>query len=74
METLDLKFKELAAKGQRRSLMWADALRSYQGIIRQTDYLIRLKQKYPDVPIETDTLLEFKNSIKAEYESIRSMR
>ncbi len=74
METLDLKFKELEAKGQRQSLRRSDALRSYQDILRQADYLVRLKQKYPDVPVEEQDLVEFKNSVKAEYESIRSMR
>lgn len=74
MEMLDLKFKELAAKGQQQSLLRADALKSLQDILRQTDYLLRLKQKYPDVPVDEDSLVNFKNTVKAEYESIRAMR
>ena len=74
METLDFKFKELGAKSQRQSLRRSDALRSYQEILKQADYLIRLKQKYPDVPVDEQDLQEFKNSVKADYESIRSMR
>ena len=74
METLDLQFKALDAKGQHQALLRSDALKSFQQILRQTDYLIRLKQRYPDVPVEENTLIEFKNSVKAEYESIRAMR
>lgn len=74
METLDLKFKELGAKSQRQGLRRSDALRSYQEILKQADYLIRLKQKYPDVPVDEQDLIQFKNSVMADYQSIRAMR
>jgi hypothetical protein len=74
MEMLDLNFKKLAAKDQQLSLRRADAMKSLQEIMRQADYLIRLKQKYPDVPVDEEDLVEFKNSVRAEYESIRAIR
>ncbi len=74
MEMLDLNFKKLEAKDQQQSLRRPDAMKSLQEILKQADYLIRLKQKYPDVPVDEERLVEFRNSVRAEYESIRAIR
>jgi hypothetical protein len=70
METLDLRFKELSAK---QNLNRAEAMKSFQDILRQTESLVRLKQKYPDVPVDEDKIIRFRNTVKAQYESIRTM-
>lgn len=72
METLDLRFKELDARGS--SLNRADTLRTLQDILRQTESLIRLKQKYPDVPVSEKKVIQFRNTVKARYESVRIER
>jgi hypothetical protein len=72
METLDLRFKQLEAK--QGNLSQPDAMKAFQDILRQTETLLRLKQKYPDVPVEETELIQFRNTVKAEYENIRTMR
>lgn len=71
METLDLRFKELSA---RQNLNRAEVLKTLQDILRQTESLVRLKQKYPDVPVSEEKVIRFRNTVKAEYESIRTLR
>jgi hypothetical protein len=72
METLDLRFKQLEAK--QGNLSQPEAMKALQDILRQTETLLRLKQKYPDVPVEETELIQFRNTVKAEYENIRTMR
>ncbi len=71
METLDLRFQELTAKQNPNR---SEVLKALQDILRQTESLIRLKQKYPDVPVSEEKVIRFRNTVKAEYENIRTMR
>ncbi|MEJ5258768.1 MAG: hypothetical protein WHS88_01090 [Anaerohalosphaeraceae bacterium] len=71
METLDLRFKELTAKQNPNR---SEVLKALQDILRQTESLIRLKQKYPDVPVSEEKVIRFRNTVKAEYENFRTMR
>ena len=73
-ERLDLKFKELIAKSERRSLTQNQALRDYEDIIKNGKYLLNLKRSYPDIPFDEQDLIAFLNSVKAEYASIKAMR
>lgn len=71
METLDLRFKELTAKQNPNR---SELLKALQDILRQTESLIRLKQKYPDVPVSEEKVIRFRNTVRAEYENIRTIR
>ena len=73
-EQLDLKFKEIGAKAHRGSLTQRQALRDYEVIIKNGKYLLSLKRNYPDIPYEEQDIIEFMNSVKAEYASIKAMR
>lgn len=73
-EKLDLKFKELSAKSQRGSLTQNQALRDLEVVIKNGKYLLNIKRKYPDIPYEEQDIIEFINSAKAEYASIKAMR
>lgn len=72
METLDLRFRQLQTK--QGNLQRADVMKTLQDILRQAESLLRLKQKYPDVPVDEMTLIQFRNAVKAEYENVRTMR
>ena len=71
---LDLKFKELAAKADRHSLTQNQLLRDLEVIMKNGKYLLNMKRKYPDIPYSEQELIEFVNSVKAEYISIKAMR
>lgn len=73
-DSLDLRFKALVAKSQNRALTRNAALKDYKQIIRELEYLDRMMQKYPDIAEEDESLQEFINAVKAEYESIKQMR
>ena len=71
---LDLKYKELDAKIQNRSLNRNHAIKDIQTLIRNAEYLLRLKQAYPDVPVSEEHLESYINDLKASYQAIRAMR
>lgn len=73
-ETLDLKFRELEAKNNAQSLTIREALRDYGVIIKQTEYLLKLKRSYPDIPYDEDDLVGFLNETKARYSAIKAIR
>ena len=73
-ERLDLKFKELLAKAQRRSLTRSEAMRDYEAIIKNGEYLLKLKRTYPDIPFSEEDLIQFVNDVKAQRASIKAMR
>jgi len=73
-DSLDLRFKALKAKSDKRILTKNVALKDYKQIIRELDYLMRLKKQYSDVGIEDEHLQDFLNEVKAEYQSIQQMR
>ena len=73
-ERLDLKFKELVAKGQRNALTRSEAMRDFDAIVKNGEYLLRLKRSYPDIPFSEESLIEFVNDVKSEYAAIKAMR
>jgi len=73
-ERLDLKFKELEAQYANHSLTQSQALRSYEAIIKNAEYLLKLKRSYSDIPYEEEDLISAINSLKARYTAIKSMR
>jgi membrane-bound ClpP family serine protease len=74
VERLDLKFKEIKAKSESRSLTRRQAMRDFEAIIKNAEYLLKLKRTYPDIPYEEETLIGAINSYKAEYNAIKAMR
>jgi ATP-dependent protease ClpP protease subunit len=74
LKVLDLKFRELDAKQAAHSLTRNQALRDFEDIIRKTEYLLKLKKGYPDVPLEEGEIELFLNEIKAQYSAIKAMR
>lgn len=73
-EHLDLKFKELVAKADQRSLTRNAAVRDYDAIIKNGEYLLKLKRSYPDIPYSEESLIEFVNDVKAQRAGIKAMR
>lgn len=73
-ENLDLKFKEMMAKSKNGPLRRKEAIRDFDKLLKNAEYVLKLKRSYPDIPISEDTILEAVNSIKAKYKSIKSMR
>ncbi len=73
-EKLDLKFKELEAKYDAQSLTISQALRDYGVIIKQTEYLLKLKRSYPDIPYDEAEIVDFLNDIKARHSAIKAIR
>ena len=73
-DELDLKFKEIAAKSQRRSLTRNQAIKDFDNLVRNAEYLLKLKRNYPDIPVSEESIIQLVNSIKAEYSSIKAMR
>lgn len=71
---VDLKYKEIDAKSKAKSLTRSVAIRDIQELVRNADYLLRLKQNYPDVPASEENLQDFVNDIKAMQQAIRAMR
>ncbi len=74
LKKLDLDFRELDAKQQARSLTRNEALRSFDNIIRKTEYLLRMKKSYPDIPLDENDIELFLNQMKAEYSAIKAIR
>jgi ATP-dependent protease ClpP protease subunit len=73
-DDLDLKFKEIAAKSQRRSLTRNQAVKDFDKLVKNAEYLLKLKRNYPDIPVSEESIIELVNSMKAEYSSIKAMR
>lgn len=73
-ERLDLKFKELQAKAKRGALTRSAAIRDYNAIVKNGEYLLKLKRSYPDIPYSEETLVSFINDVKAEVSAIKAMR
>lgn len=73
-ERLDLKFKEIEAKYQSHALTRNEALRDYEAIIKNAEYLLKLKRGYPDIPYEEESLIRAINSLKANYTAIKAIR
>lgn len=74
VERLDLKFKELEAKSASRSLTRNQAMRDYEAIIKNAEYLLKLKRSYPDIPYDEEMLISALNTFKANYNAIKAMR
>ena len=74
VERLDLKFKEIEAKSDSHSLTRSQAMRDYEAIIKNAEYLLKLKRAYPDIPYEEETLISALNTFKANYNAIKAMR
>ncbi|MDH4202184.1 MAG: hypothetical protein OEV87_04765 [Phycisphaerae bacterium] len=73
-DDLDLKFKEIMAKSQRRSLTRNQAIKDLGRLVKSSEYLLKLKQNYPDIPVSEESIIQLVNSVKAEYRSIKAMR
>ena len=73
-QRLDLKFKELMAKAQRNALTRSEAMRDFDELIKNGEYLLKLKRSYPDIPYTEESLVGFVNDVKAEYAAIKAMR
>jgi len=73
-DELDLKFKEIMAKSQRRSLTRNQAVRDFDNLVTNAEYLLKLKRNYPDIPVSEENIIQLVNSIKAEYRSIKALR
>lgn len=73
-EQLDLKFKEITAKSQLNALYRSQAVRDFDEMVRNAEYLLRLKRSYPDIPVSEEQIIELVNSIKAQSTSIKAMR
>ena len=71
---LDSKYKELGAKVKAGALTKAVAVKDFQALIKNAEYLLKLKQAYPDVPVSEEGLEDFIGDIKASYQAIRAMR
>lgn len=71
---VDLKYKELDAKVNARALTRSVAIRDFQELIKNAEYLLKLKQGYPDVPVPEEALEAFLNNVKAEQQAIRAIR
>ncbi|NLW84580.1 MAG: hypothetical protein GXY41_09310 [Phycisphaerae bacterium] len=71
---VDLKYKEIDAKIKAKSLTRSAAIRDIQDLVRNADYLFRLKQNYPDVPASEAKLQEFVTNVKALELAIRAIR
>lgn len=74
VERMDLKFKELEAKSESGYLRRNTALRDYEAIIKNAEYILKLKRTYPDIPYEEETLISALNQFKANYNAIKAMR
>jgi len=74
VERMDLKFKELEAKSDGQALTRSQALRDYEAIIQNAEYILKLKRTYPDIPYEEETLMRALNTFKANYNAIKAMR
>jgi ATP-dependent protease ClpP protease subunit len=71
---LDSKYKELGAKVKGGTLTKSVAVKDFQALIKNAEYLLKLKQTYPDVPVSEEGLEDFLSDIKASYQAIRAMR
>lgn len=74
VKKLDLDFRELDAKQQAHSLTRNEALKSFDNIIRKTEYLLRMKKSYPDIPLDEEQVELFLNEMKAQYSAIKAIR
>ena len=69
------RIEQLNTTAERRiSLPKAKLLSLFRDIIKDISYLIRMKEAYPDVPYDQDDLESVLSSVKADYETIKSMR
>ena len=73
-EKLDLKLKEIMAKSQHGRLERSQAIRDFDKLLKNAEYVLKLKRRYPDIPIHEEIIFDAVNSIKAKYESIKAMR
>jgi ATP-dependent protease ClpP protease subunit len=71
---LDSKYKELGAKVKTGALTKSVAVKDFQALIKNAEYLLKLKKTYPDVPVSEESLEDFLSDIKATHEAIRAMR
>lgn len=72
--SVDLKYKELDAKVKARALTRSAAIRDFQELVKNAEYLVKLKQSYPDLPVSKESLEGFLDDVKATQEAIRAMR
>ena len=73
-EQLDLKFKELQAKSRHSALTRSAAVKAFDEIVKNGQYLLKLKRSYPDIPYSEESLIEFINDVKAEQAGIKAIR
>jgi len=74
LKKLDLDFRELDAKQEANSLTRNEALRAFEDIIKKTEYLLRMKKSYPDVPLDESDIEAFLNEMKAQHSAIKAIR
>lgn len=73
--SIDLRIEQLNTTADRRiALPRAKLLGLFRDIIKDISYLIRMTEAYPDVPYDQDRLESVLNSVKADYETIKSIR
>ena len=73
-DNLDYRFKALNAQSRNNTLTRKNLMKEYKKIIREVQYLIKLKDQYTDIDMEDDELQEFLNEIRAEYDSLKKVR
>lgn len=70
-QALDSKYKEMSAKIASSTLNKNQAVKDLQFLIKNAEYLSRLKKAYPDVPVSEEVMDEFISALKADYQAIR---
>lgn len=71
---LELKYKELSAKIDSGHCTRSQAVKDLQAMIKNAEYLLKLKQTYDDVPVPQEAIEELLNNIKASYQGIKAIR
>jgi len=71
---LEMKYKELELKAKAGSMTKSQLVKDFQSLVKNGEYLLKLKQSYPDVPAEEEDIQDFVNDMKATYQGIKSMR
>lgn len=71
---LEMKYKELEIKAKSGSMTKSQLVKDFQSLVKNGEYLLKLKQTYPDVPADEEDIQEFVNDMKATYQGIKSMR
>lgn len=71
---LELKYKELSAKMDSGRCTKSQVVKDLQAMIKNAEYLLKLKQTYDDVPVPQEAIEELLNNIKASYQGVKAVR